>query len=326
MRRLPALLMLGALLALAVWPAASPRGESPAVLVAHFIDVGQGDASWVRLPCGTDILVDGGDVRAGPTVVAYLLEQGVNEVELVVATHGHAEHIGGLLAVLETLPVAEVWLESVDCATLTCQALYTALEEQDVPHRTVRAGESHAWGDVTGLVLNPREPLYAEANNNSIVLRLSYGLVSILLTGDAETGAEGRILRTGLPLSSQILKVGHHGSASSSGTDFLAAVGPREAIISVGLNNPYGHPDPTVIALLEDLDARVWRTDQQGNIIVTTQGITYTVQAVPHATPEPPGTLPPGPTATAIPTPTPTPTRTPMPTGLRISLPLVFRG
>jgi beta-lactamase superfamily II metal-dependent hydrolase len=246
------------------------------VLTAHFIDVGQGDSCWLHLPNGDDVLVDAGKRQAGPTVVAYLQQHGVADIELMVASHGDADHIGGLLDVLASMPVQAAWLDSQTCTTQTCDDFYQALALNGVVTETVRMGESYEWGQVTALVLNPSEPLYVSKNENSIVLRVSHGSVDVLLTGDAETGAEGRMLNSGLPLAAEILKVSHHGSSSASSAQFLSAVAPQEAIISVG-PNPWGHPRAEVLERLANVGANIWRTDQLGTVVVTIDGTTYTV-------------------------------------------------
>ena len=269
-------MVLVVLVALAPW--ASPADAAPGELEAHFIDVGQGDSCWLRLPNGDDLLVDGGKSQAGPTVVAYLREHGVTDVELMIATHGDADHIGGLLDVLDELAVEEAWLDSQSCATATCVDFYQSLASHGVLTATARMGDSHARGEVTLLVLNPSEPLYADRNENSIVLRISYGSVDLMLTGDAETGAEGRMSSSGLALGAEILKVAHHGSNSSSSAVFLGVVSPEQAVISVG-PNPYEHPRPEVLQRLSDVGARIWRTDQSGSVVVTTDGETYTISA-----------------------------------------------
>jgi len=306
-----------------------------APLIVTFIDVGQGDSCWLHLPNGDDVLVDGGKARAGPTVVAYLNEHGVADIELMVATHGDADHIGGLIEVLSAMPVAEAWLDSQSCTTTTCQDFYQALTDNGVLTATVRMGESYSWGEVTALVLNPSEPLYADKNENSVVLKVSYGSVDFLLTGDAETGAENRMLSSGYSLEAEVLKVAHHGSRYSSSAEFLSAVQPEVAIISVGADNPYGHPHPKTISRLQAVGAKIYRTDEQGTIIVTTDGSTYSVSASrglthtvflpiilksyqpvpPVATPTPTTTATPAtPTLTPTLTPTATPTLTPTPT------------
>lgn len=325
-RRLGAILLVLCLLAIVAAPWLRANADT-GLLTVHFIDVGQGDSCWLHLPNGDDVLVDGGKRAAGPTVVAYLTGRGVTDIELMVATHGDLDHIGGFLDVLASIPVSEAWLDSQTCTTGTCLDFYQALAEHNVVTATVRMGESYVWGEVTAIVLNPSEPLYADKNENSIVLRISYGDIDLLLTGDAETGAEGRMLGSGLPSDAEILKVGHHGSNSSSSASFLAAVAPQEAIISVG-SNSYGHPRAEVLQRLTDVGAAIWRTDEDGSIVFTTDGDAYVVapewQATPTVTPTAtqvawswmflPLVLGGGgqgaPTSTPSPSPTPTPTAT----------------
>ena len=297
-------------------------------LMVHFIDVGQGDSCWLRLPNGDDVLIDGGKPQAGPTVVAYLQSHGVTDIELMVATHGDADHIGGLLDVLEAMPVDVAWLDSQTCTTQTCQDFCQSLSAHDVVTAMVRMGESYAWSAITALALNPSEPLYSDKNENSIVLRVSYWGIDFLLTGDAETGTEGRMQHSGLPLDAEILKVGHHGSNSSSSAAFLSAVSPQEAIISVGPNS-YGHPRPEVLQRLAEVGATIWRTDEVGTVVVWTDGITYAFgdelhsraeaaflplimldSGIPRPTRTPTATM----TVTGTATCTSTPTATPSPT------------
>ena len=295
-----------------------------------FIDVGQGDSCWLHLPNGDDVLVDGGKPQAGPAVVAYLNEHGVADIELMVATHGDADHIGGLIDVLASMPVAEAWLDSQTCTTAMCQEFYQALADNGVVTATVRMGESYSWGEVAALVLNPSEPLYADKNENSVVLRVSYGSVDFLLTGDAETGAENRMLNSGLPLEAEILKVAHHGSSSSSSPAFLSAVSPEVAVISVG-PNPYGHPTEQTLARLQAVGATIYRTDHHGTIVITTDGYTYSLSPTltPTSTPTPTPTGTTTSTATATSTLTPTPTATNTPTqelAHTVFLPLVLKS
>lgn len=316
--------------ALALWgapPAARPSADGPpGLLIAHWIDVGQGDAAWLRLPTGEDILIDGGSPSAGPTVAAYLRERGVEDLDLIVATHDDTDHLGGLLAVVAAVPVGEAWFGDPACDTIACAALHEALAAAEVPTAIVGLGDARAWGPVDLQVLNPSEPLYAEDNDNSVVLRIAYGLLRLLLAGDAEAPAEGRMLSSGLPLGAEILKVAHHGSRYATTADWLSAVAPLEAIISVGPNS-YGHPHPETLARLDDAGARVWRTDTLGTVVLETTGITYTLRAGPLPAP----TLPPPPTATAEPAPTaePVPTAEPLPTATpvpvwRMCVPVVF--
>jgi len=321
-------LILGAILVIvlsATIPLFQEKVTATVQFSVTFIDVGQGDSCWLHLPNGDDVLVDGGKPQAGPTVVAYLSEHGVTDIDLMVATHGDADHIGGLIDVLASMPVAEAWLDSQTCTTNTCQEFYQALADNGVVTATVRMGESYSWGEVAVLVLNPSEPLYADKNENSVVLRVSYGSVDLLLTGDAETGAENRMLNSGNPLEAEILKVAHHGSSSSSSPDFLSAVSPEVAVISVGQNS-YGHPTEQTLSRLQAVGATIYRTDQHGTIAITTNGHTYSVspsQETTHTVLLPlvlksylplPSTATATPTATGAPTVTPTNTQTHTPT------------
>ena len=224
------------------------------------------------------------------------------------------------------VPVGEAWFGDPACDTIACAALHEALAAAEVPTAIVGLGDARAWGPVDLQVLNPSEPLYAEDNDNSVVLRIAYGLLRLLLAGDAEAPAEGRMLSSGLPLGAEILKVAHHGSRYATTADWLSAVAPLEAIISVGPNS-YGHPHPEALARLEDAGARAWRTDTLGTVVLETTGITYTLRAGPLPVP----TLPPPPTATAEPAPTaePVPTAEPLPTATpvpvwRMCVPVVF--
>ena len=252
-------------------------------LMVTFIDVGQGDCASLHLPSGDNTLVDGGKPEAGPTVVAYLTSNGVTDIDLMVATHADSDHIGGLPDVLASLPVSEAWLDSQTCRTETCLAFYQALAEYSVVTATVRMGETYSWGNVTALVLNPSEPLYADTNENSVVSRVSHGSVDFLLTGDAEMGAEGRMVAIGLPLDAEVLKVAHHGSNTSSSVTFLEAVAPELAIISVG-SNPHGHPHTVVLQSLAKVGATVWRTDELGSVVITSNGTAYTIKPMSETT------------------------------------------
>jgi beta-lactamase superfamily II metal-dependent hydrolase len=271
-RKLWILLILA--LALFLYPYYTAPADAP--LQATFIDIGQGDSCWLHLPNGDDVLVDGGGRAAGPTVVAYLQQQGVTDIDLMVATHGHEDHIGGFVDVLASMPVHQAWVDSITCTSGTCKDLYQALMDNHVVVSTVSMGERYAWGQVTALVLNPSQPLDGDKNENSIVLRVSHGSVDFLLSGDAETGGEGRMLRSGLPLEAEILKVAHHGSDSSSSAEFLSAVAPDDAIISVGPNQ-YGHPRSEVLQRLAGLGAGIYRTDLDGTVTITTDGVGWTV-------------------------------------------------
>lgn len=245
-----------------------------------FIDVGQGDSAWLNTPDGWDILIDGGRESEGPGLVSYLQSQGVSDIEVLVLTHPHADHVGGLVEVVESLEVDQALTNCQPYSTDIYQAFLDLLVSEGIPIVCVQDGDAFAWGAyVSAVALHPPGPPMsgtgADLNNNSVVLRITYGTIDFLFTGDVESEAEAAILGRAPALDAEILKVAHHGSESSSTMAFLTAVSPLEAIISVGGSNPYGHPSAQAIERLQDVHATLYRTDLHGTIVVQTDGTTY---------------------------------------------------
>jgi competence protein ComEC len=269
------LLLLAGALAIASWPLGSLASAPP--LVITFLDVGQGDCIWVRTPGGPDILVDGGPEAAGAGVVAYLQSRGCTDIEYVLLTHPHADHVGGLIPVLQSMPTGHLWYNGEPYTTSTYLRFLDVVGSQAIPTTILTAGLTYTIGSVELAVLHPTT-LVSKTNDNSIVCLLSYGTVDVMLTGDVEEGAESQILSSGYRLEAEILKVAHHGSNSSSSAGFLQAVSPEVAVISVGAGNRYGHPSPHVLGRLGALPAQVYRTDLHGTVIVTTDGNSYQIR------------------------------------------------
>ena len=241
--------------------------QASGLLVLHFIDVGQGDSIWVQTPGGQDILVDGGPKNG--RALAYLQSRGCQDIEYMALTHPHADHVGGLVQVLDSLPVGEAWGTGEACDTQVCQEYAAGLEEQSLTAVTVRAPTQYAIGGVALRLLHPGATLSGDSNNNSLVFRLSYGSVDVLLSGDIDSTVE-RVLPA-QAVAAEVLKVAHHGSNYSSSADFLAAVHPEVAVISVG-KNAYGHPGVDAMARLLATGAQLCRTDRQGTVTITSDG------------------------------------------------------
>ena len=247
-------------------------------LAVHFIDVGQGDSILLDLG-DTEVLIDGGD--KSPGVVSYIDDYVDGSLEVMVATHPHADHIGGLIAVLDAFEVDRVILNGDTSTSQTYSQFMSAVNSEGADVSVYSRGLTFAVAVIgTGTlyfdVLNPVD-LSGTINNNSIVLSLSYGQVDFLFTGDAEQEAETSMLMAGIVPDVEILKVGHHGSETASSLQFLQPARPECAIYMAGKGNSYGHPHEETIINLCEVGAEIYGTDIHGTIIVTTDGETYDV-------------------------------------------------
>jgi len=243
----------------------------PGELTVQFIDVGQGDSILVDLG-ETEVLIDGGDKLPG--VVAYLNDYVNGALEVIVATHPHADHIGGLISVLDAFEVDEVWLNGDTSTSETYSQFMSAVNSEGAQVYEARRGDTIQVGDLAFNVLHPLN-LSGTTNNNSVVLSLSYGQVDFLFTGDAEQEAEASMLAEGIVSDMEVLKVGHHGSRTASSIQFLQVAKPEYAIYMAGEGNSYGHPHQETICALTEVGAEIYGTDIHGTIIITTDGATY---------------------------------------------------
>jgi competence protein ComEC len=284
-----------------VTPSPAPTAVTQPVgaFSVHFIDVGQGDAILVEVG-DADILVDGGP--SGSAVLSYLAGQHVSDIDLVVATHPHADHIGGLEGVLSQYDVREVWTNGATATTQTYQDFAAAVATEGAVQRQIRRGYSTQFGGVTLTALDPVDPLTGDANGDSIVLRLSCGSVDVLLTGDANAASEASMLADpSLVLDADVLKVGHHGSSTSTTNALLDAATPKDAVISVGAGNTYGHPTQETLNRLAAHGVMVYRTDLNGTVVLASDCSTYSISTV-----GPPPAVPPPPVTEGPPAPAPT--------------------
>jgi len=253
-----------------------------APLTVKVMDVGQGDAILIQTPEQT-ILVDTGDTPTKSKLASYIKSEGISVIDKLIITHPHADHIGGVQAVMDNFTIKQIY-DSGQTATSNMykQYLLTA-QKKKIPFALLEAGgQLDIGGGIVLKVLAPEKPFISgsdsDLNNNSIVLKLVFGSFSMLLTGDAEKESEDRMVkRFSGELKSTVLKVGHHGSSSSSSQVFLKAVSPEAAVISLGANNEYHHPHPSVLKRYDQQKIKVYRTDTQGTVAITSDGVSYTI-------------------------------------------------
>lgn len=251
-------------------------------LSLHFIDVGQGDSILIIGPEST-LLIDGGNNADGEMLVDYLKEAGVEQIDVLVGTHPHEDHIGGLDTVIANIPVEKVYLPKVSHTTKTFKDLLQAIKDQGLRVVTAQKGTLLSLPDMEGEFLSPLQREYGELNEYSAVLRIGFGNKVILLMGDAEKVNEEEIL-SAYPakyLKADILKLGHHGSSSSSSPEFLDTVDPSFSVISLEKGNDYGHPHQETLEALQERGIPLYRTDEAGTIIFTINGDDITVNQNP---------------------------------------------
>lgn len=253
-------------------------GPAEGTLEVHYIDVGQADSALL-LCGGESMLIDGGNVADSDLVVAYLADQGVEELDYVVCTHAHEDHVGGLAGALSQYPAGEVLSPVTEYDSQAFGNFLKYTQEQGLSLTVPEPGDTWTVGTAAVTVLGPVQD-YDDTNNTSIVLRVDFGETSFLFTGDMERTAEEDLLESGAWLEADVLKVGHHGSDTSTSYPFLREVDPDYAVISVGENNDYGHPSEDTLSRLRDDDVTVYRTDLQGDVVCTSDGtsLTFTVE------------------------------------------------
>jgi len=253
-------------------------------LEVYLIDVGQADSIFLRSPKGKTMLVDSGESQNFDAVCKFLDAEGVSKLDVVVATHPHNDHIGSMYRILRKYDVGKFYMPAVTHNTATYERMLDALEEKGISPRIAYAKPNAkiAWGDgsVTARILSPFEGIDYDMNNWSIVLHVSFDETSILLTADAEEHAESVMLAnlSAEELDADVLKLGHHGSSTSTTEAFLDAVSPEIAVISVGKGNDYNHPHAETLKRLKKRDIDVYRTDKNGIITVILDGEDVTVK------------------------------------------------
>ena len=238
-----------------------------------FVDVGQADCIVVQAD-GEAMLVDAGNNGDQKVVLGTLARLGITRLAAVVGTHAHEDHIGALDAVVLAYPIGTFYFPRQTSTTKTFRDLVTAVRDRGLKLTVPHPGDAFELGSARVEFLAPAQARYDEANDFSVVVKVSLGLTSFLLTGDASFESESEMLASGRNLSATVLKVGHHGSATASSAAFLGAVKPQWAVIQVGADNKYGHPTAAALGRLAATGARVLRTDVAGTITAVSDGLT----------------------------------------------------
>ena len=241
-------------------------------LAIYFLDVGQGDCEVIRFSDGRNILIDAGPNSTQDELVKKLKAYGIKKFDVVVATHPHEDHIGGMDEVIENFEIGCVYMPDITANSKTFEKLLDAIEHKNIKVKKAKAGVSVINEEsINMMFVAPNSDDYEDLNNYSAVLKLTYGDCSFLFTGDAEVLSEREILEEGYLISADVLKAGHHGSSTSSSLDFINEVNPRFVVIEVGEDNEYGHPHSEVLESFKEKD--VYRTDIHGDITLTCDGV-----------------------------------------------------
>lgn len=264
-------------------PAETVQGAAGDMAV-HFLDVGQGLSILVQSG-GQNLLYDGGDRSASSFVVSYLREQQVSTIDYLIASHYDEDHLSGLIGCLSAYSVNTVIGPDYDHDSALYTSFLDVVKEKGLSVEHPSVGTEYAFGTGAFTILAPEEIRENDSNDNSVVIRLTNGENAFLFTGDAEYTSEARMVDGGLELSCDVLSVGHHGSASSTSWDFLAATVPEYAVISCGEGNVYGHPDEETLEKLEAMEIPLFRTDKQGTVIGVSNGDEITWNVSPWEAP-----------------------------------------
>lgn len=241
-------------------------------LKIHYIDVGQGDSILVQVN-NKNLLIDAGTNESEKKLIEYLDKQNIKKLDYVVATHPHEDHIGGMAAVIKKYPIGEVYAPKKSSTTKTYENMLNEIKAKNLKISEAKAGvKLDLDKNVNCEMLAPNSNDYEDTNNYSAVIKITYGDNSFLFTGDAEAISEMEMVKKDINLKADVLKVGHHGSNSSTCSNFLDKVNPKYAVISVGKGNDYGHPNKAVMDKLKAKNITVYRTDECGSIVTISNG------------------------------------------------------
>lgn len=264
-------------------PAKASASAKGGQLTVRMLDIGQGDAFLLEKD-GKFVMIDTGDIEHRDQIVALLHKYKVKEISKIIITHPHADHLGGMNAIFKNFKVDAIYDDGMPADTGSYKNYLKQIKANKIPYHVLKAGDEVDFFDgVKYNVLGPVKVIKdqkgnSDFNNNSVVGRLTYGKFSMMFTGDAEKEEEKTILDKGGTLKSDVLKVGHHGSRTSTSPAFLKAVSPKDAFISCGQGNDYGHPHKVTLDKLEKAKVHVYRTDRNGTVTLTTDGSSYHIE------------------------------------------------
>lgn len=247
------------------------------LLKVHYLDVGQGDSIFIELPNNETMLIDAAESYQSENIINYLKNLNYQKIDYVIGTHPHTDHIGGLKDIINTFEIGKIYMPKVVSTTKTYESLLMAIKDKNLKINTAKAGTSII--DTNALKINilaPNNSTYTELNNYSVVTKITYGTTKFLFMGDAEKLSENEIKED---VTADVIKIGHHGSNTSSSIDFIKKVNAKYGIISVGLNNKYNLPKEEIITNWENSGTKIYLTSINGTITASSDGTNIKIES-----------------------------------------------
>lgn len=247
------------------------------LLKVHYLDVGQGDSIFIELPNNETMLIDAAESYQSENIINYLKNLNYQKIDYVIGTHPHTDHIGGLKNIINTFEIGKIYMPKVVSTTKTYESLLMAIKDKNLKINTAKAGTSIIDTDALKInILAPNNSIYTELNNYSVVTKITYGTTKFLFMGDAEKLSENEIKEN---VTADVIKIGHHGSNTSSSIDFIKKVNAKYGIISVGLNNKYNLPKEETITNWENSGTKIYLTSTNGTIRASSDGTNIKIES-----------------------------------------------
>lgn len=247
------------------------------LLKVHYLDVGQGDSIFIELPNNETMLIDAAESYQSENIINYLKNLNYQKIDYVIGTHPHTDHIGGLKDIINTFEIGKIYMPKVGSTTKTYESLLMAIKDKNLKINTAKAGTSIIDTDALKInILAPNNSIYTELNNYSVVTKITYGTTKFLFMGDAEKLSENEIKEN---VTADVIKIGHHGSNTSSSIDFIKKVNAKYGIISVGLNNKYNLPKEETITNWENSGTKIYLTSINGTITASSDGTNIKIES-----------------------------------------------